>query len=425
MVHSNDFDCDVAIIGGGPSGSTAATVLARNGLRATVFEREKFPRFHIGESLLPFGRDLLRELGLEDKVDSFGWLRKYGAVFTTNEGEIEQRFDFPEYFGTCHEHAWEVDRATFDDLLLRHAQDQGADIREEHHIRNVDLSDEGSTLTVVGPDGKEFPWRARWVIDASGQASFLAKRLGLRETIPDLRKVALYSHYRGAKRREGRDEGHITLVFGHHCWFWAIPLSDDTLSIGCVTDRDNWSGGTPEEFLDSRIESCPYLRGVLADAERTRKVHTASAFSFQATQYVGPGWMLAGDSAAFLDPIFSTGVQIAMESAALAANQLATRLKAGGPLRAEMFRGYERRVRGWTKTAFRMIRAFYHPKFQVLFFNPRRRPVRHMAPFFAGQFDLSLTSRFYLRLFYFLLKVLEHRAIVEDPRPKEACVHHA
>ncbi|MEM7261581.1 MAG: NAD(P)/FAD-dependent oxidoreductase [Planctomycetota bacterium] len=422
--NSDRFDSDVAIIGGGPAGSTAATVLAREGLRATVFEREKFPRFHVGESLLPFNRDLMRKLGLDEKIDQFGWVRKYGAYFVTNDGELEHSFHFEDYFDEGRHHAWEVERAEFDDLLLKNAAEHGAEVCEEHHIRGVDLSEEGSTLNVVGPDGFERPHRTRWVIDASGQASFLAKRLGIRRTIPDLKKVALYAHYKGARRREGKEEGHITLAFGDRCWFWAIPLRNDIVSIGCVTDRDQWEGGTPEEFLEEKLASSPYLSSIVENAERVRKVSTASAFSFQAESYVGPGWMLAGDSAAFLDPIFSTGVQIAMESGALAADMLAKRLRSGFPLRADLFNSYERRVRRWTHTCFRMIRAFYHPKFQLLFFNPRRRPVRHMAPFFAGQFEMGLQSRFYFQFFFALLKMLEHREFLEDPRPATAALYH-
>ncbi len=421
---AESFDCDVAIIGGGPAGSTAAMVLAREGLRATVFEREKFPRFHVGESLLPFNRDLLRRLDLDDKVDQFGWVRKYGAFFVTNDGGLQHQFDFDEYFKSPHDHAWEVERAEFDDMLLRHAEESGADVREEHHIRAVNLAANGSTLTVVGPDGKEFPWRARWVIDASGQASFLAKKLGIRKNIPDLRKVALYSHYKGAKRREGKHEGHITLTFGEQRWFWSIPLRDDIMSVGCVVDRDRWESGTAEEMLDECVASSPYLSDVLENAERVRKVHTASAFSFQAKSYVGDGWMLAGDSAAFLDPIFSTGVQIGMESGEMAALMLAKRIKAGKPLRPEMFKSYEKKLRKWTDTCFKIIRAYYHPQFQPLFFSPKQRPVKHMAPFFAGQFNLGFRSRFFFGLFFFLLRMLERRQFIPDPRPEGATAHH-
>lgn len=418
-------DCDVAIIGGGPSGSTAAYVLAKAGYHATVIEKEHFPRFHVGESLLPFNRDLLARLDLADKVDDRAFLQKNGAHFMTYDGNCEHNLYFDAYFKDPHDYAWQVERSEWDELLLRHAQEAGADVREGHTVRRAVFKAGHNRLEVRDPDGNDHELTAKWVIDASGQSSFVAKQLGMRKPFDDLKKVALFSHYKGATRRDGREEGNIGLIFGDRCWFWYIPLRDNTVSIGCVTNRDRWeSGTTAEQFMQQQIDNSPYIKKCVAGAERVRKVHTASAFSFQADQYVGDGWVLTGDSAAFLDPIFSTGVMIAMESGELAAQTLVKRLQAGGAIEPAHFRQYEKKLRKWTDTCFGVIRAFYHPSFASLFFNPKPRYQRAMAPFFAGDFNLGFKARLYFKFFFWVLKANARWDFVKDARPAESATYH-
>ncbi len=417
--------CDVAIIGGGPAGATAAYVLAKKGHEVVVLEREKFPRFHIGESLLPFQQDLIDRLGLREKIDAISFQRKNGAHFVSNDGSFSNTLRFEDFLSSPRNVAWEVERAEFDDMLLRHAEEGGAEVREEQKVMGCDFSDDGNVLTIRGRDGEESQVRSRWVIDASGQNSFLGKTLGLRRPVPDLKKVALFSHYQGATRRSGKEDGDITLVMGNRCWFWMIPLRNNVTSVGCVTDRSRWASDvSAEDFLAEQIRLSPFVSEILASSEQTEKVRTASSFSYGSSRYVGKGWMMAGDAAAFLDPVFSTGVLIAMRSGELAASQLSKRLMTGRPLKPSHFRSYERSLRGWTEGYFRLIRAFYNPGFAGIFFNPKPGYQAIVAPFFLGKFELKMKEKLFLRLFYLLIRMNRKWNFSPDPRPPEYAIYH-
>ena len=419
---------DVAVIGGGPAGSTAATVLARRGLRTVLFERERFPRFHIGESLLPLNQDLFDQLGLSELLKEQKFVLKYGAQFVSNDGGVERAFDF--FQGGLGEEAfaYEVERETFDHLLLKHAQKQGAEVREGTHVLEVETSAEKPCRLRVRADGVDATVEAKAVIDASGQSSLLAKIHDLRVKHPSHQKIAIFTRYKGGVRRDGRKEGNIDIVLGKGCWFWIIPLRDDILSVGAVANISDWKAADlpPEQFYEKCVQSSPYVLSRVTPGVRTGEYYTASNYSYSSSRFAGDGFLLAGDAAEFLDPIFSTGVILAMRSGERAGREMADAIRAGGPLRGERFSDYEKSFKRWTRNHFAMIDAFYAPGFGNVFLTPKNTfgMVKAVIGLLAGRSDPGWLDRFRLRLFYGLIQLNNKFKFMPDPRPAESAVPH-
>ncbi|HEV8245530.1 MAG TPA: NAD(P)/FAD-dependent oxidoreductase [Polyangiaceae bacterium] len=361
---------DVIVIGGGPSGATVAARLRQAGRSVVLFERERFPRFHIGESLLPCSMPLFEELGVAPALARANFLPKHAAEFVTADGKISRRYAFADGLVPGPASAYEVDRSEFDKVLLDHAAEQGATVEQETQVVKFDCDRQrGVSATVRGPDGDR-EVSAELLIDATGQNSLLAGRLGLREMDPGLKNFTVFSHFDGAVRHSGVREGDITIVLVPEGWWWLIPLRGNRTSVGLVAPSRMLKGRKPDEaYLLERIAATPYLAERLAAAERVAPVRSVSDYSYVSRRLVGDRWLMVGDAGAFIDPVFSTGVYLGMCSAFRAADSV-TRAFERRDFSAAMFRDYERFVRRIVKRYRAFVKGFYQPEFAEVLMQP-------------------------------------------------------
>ncbi len=376
-----------------------------------LFERDAFPRFHIGESLLASANDVLKAIGVDDAIRSARFPEKWGATFLSADGGVERYADFSVARGVPVPQTWQVPRETFDDLLLRHAASSGAEVRERHRVTDIVFHADGVTATVqaVG-GGKPFAVRAQGVIDASGRGGLLSRKFNLRIDEPRLANIAVFAHYSGVPRKEGRRAGDIRLVARPDLgWFWLIPISNELMSVGVVLPRGasaRFREIEPAALLDSAIAETPAVARLLQAARREWPVRVEKDFSFASRAYAGDRWALAGDSGSFLDPIFSTGVAIALESGLEAAQAMDEGL-AAADLSAGRFRVFARRQRQRYRSFRRFVIAFYTPEFRDLFFNdePPRRVFASVVTIFAGYWRPDLATRAWVAVFFLLVRL--------------------
>ena len=374
---SDSFDqtYDVVVIGGGPAGATVAALVAERGYRVLVVERAKFPRFHIGESLMPETYWVFDRLGLLPKLRESDFVRKYSVQFVTAGGRDSAPFFFEDRKPHECSVTWQVDRASFDQMMLDHAAERGATVWQETNVTDVilepsdtdDLPRARGVVVQRKDDAEPVRIGARVVVDATGMNALLSKRLGIRRLDPNLKKASVFSHYRGCYREPGKNGG-ATLVLStkqNDGWFWYIPLRDDVTSIGVVADIDRLikgRPGTPEEILNEEIANCPGLQERMKGAERCGPVHVLSDFSYRATRCAGDGWVLVGDAFGFLDPMYSSGVFLALKSGEMAADAILDGFGRNDLSAAQLSRWGDELSHGMHVVR-KLVYAFYTPTF--------------------------------------------------------------
>ena len=366
--------CDVLVIGGGPAGATAATLLAERGHHVTLLEKAHHPRFHIGESLLPANLPLLEKLGVADAVKAIG-MEKWGAEFVSPWHAHRQRFEFADAWDKSMPMSYQVRRAEFDEILIRNAAAKNATVIEGCQVQDVAfLPDaQGALVQARHDDGRVESWHARFVLDASGRDTFLGTRLKAKQRNKKHNSTAIYAHFSGALRNAGKNEGDISIFWFEHGWFWFIPLTDGMTSVGAVT----WPyylktrGKKPlDVFFKETIALCPQLVERLEPAQLESAVEATGNFSYECDRTHGDNYLLLGDAYTFIDPVFSSGVMLAMQSAFIGADAVDTCLR-DPKLAAAALKKFDRSLRGAPKVFSWFIYRVTNPTMRDMFMDPR------------------------------------------------------
>ncbi|MCA1660113.1 MAG: tryptophan 7-halogenase, partial [Verrucomicrobiaceae bacterium] len=390
---------DVAVIGGGPAGSTAAALLALHGRRVVVLERAKFPRFHIGESLLPFSMKAFARLGLHEKLLRAGFIEKFGGAMYSACSSEGVKFYFEEGFRSQTDRSYQVTRAEFDKILLDHASEKGAEVREQTAVESIEIAEEEVRLLLSSGE----VIRAKYLIDASGRNSLISSKFKLKKSYEHLQKFSVFAHFEGVVREEGRDGTLTKMVRALDRWFWVIPLKDGRTSVGVVLDAATFKRAqlSPEEFLAGAISEQTVLMEMMENAERVSPVSTAADFSYRNSRLTGDRWMLAGDAAGFIDPVFSSGVFLAVLAGEQCADVLHDVLDHPARKR-RLFRGYEKNINRAMDVYLRFVDAWYTKEFMEVFLHPQ--DILQIPPavnaVLGGNAGTSFAIKWRMTLFY-------------------------
>lgn len=358
---------DAIVIGAGPAGSTASALLAERGRKVLVLEKEKFPRYSIGESLMPFCWFTLNRLGVLAEMEKIAFVKKHSVQFVTPDGRQSQPFYFFQHYDHPSAVTWQVERADFDLMLLENARRKGAEVRELTSVREVLKDESGRVIGVEAraPDGVNFQVFAPITIDCSGRDQVATARAAWRIKDPQLNKLAIWTYYRGARRDPGIDEGNTTVAYVHgRGWFWYIPMRDDVVSVGIVADKEYLfsDGKDPAAILAREIGRNAWIAEHLASGRQFGAYRVTSEFSYRSRYCAADGLVLAGDAFAFLDPVFSSGVYLALKSGEMAADAVDAAL-AAGDVSGERFTEYGERLCHGIENMRKLVYAFYDKDF--------------------------------------------------------------
>jgi flavin-dependent dehydrogenase len=361
------------VVGGGPAGSTIATLLAGRGREVVLLEKSRHPRFHIGESLLPLNMPLFDELGVAEEIRRIG-MPKFGAEFVSPWHDHVTRFEFADAWDKSFPSAYQVRRSEFDEILFRNAERRGAKAIEGCRVRDVEFDPDGVTVAATAEDGAERRWRARFLVDATGRDTLLASRFQIKRKNEKHNSSAIFGHFTGVRRHEGIAEGDITIFWFDHGWFWLIPLADGTTSVGavCWTYYMKSRKVPPEQFLLDTIAMCPKLADRLRDAKLASPATATGNYSYAAERATGRNYLMIGDAFAFIDPVFSSGVYFAMHTGFEGARTVETCLERPREA-ARAMRAFDATTRRGLDLFSWFIYRVTNPAMRELFMRPTNR----------------------------------------------------
>jgi flavin-dependent dehydrogenase len=404
---------DVVIVGGGPAGSTAGTLLAKHGWNVAIFEKEKFPRFKIGESLLPGSLRTFERMGVKEKIDQADVIVKHGGKIISACGTRSNRFLFCDAFRCKYPTAYQVERSMFDQLLLDHAAETGCSVSQGTNVTDVVFAPDG-VIVCAG----DRAIRARYLIDCSGRNSLVGSRFKLRQNYPQLRKFSLFAHFEGVEREPGIDGTLTQMIRGKDRWIWMIPITTKKTSIGVVLDAQTFRQMrlAPEAAFNRILQENPKVIEQMPRARRVTEVYATGDFSFRNKRFTGERWVLAGDAAGFIDPVWSSGVFVAILSGEKAADML-DRVLRQSERRAVEFARYERQLHRVMDLYLKFVTSWYTQEFAEVFFHPQRffQLVPAVNTVLAGSEKQLPEVRWRLWIFHFLV-FLQKRFSMIAPR---------
>lgn len=408
--------CDVMVIGGGPGGAATAAFLAMAGIDTVLVEKDRHPRFHIGESLLPHTLPILEELGVLDRVDKIG-VFKGGAEFVNHDGTQDAVFSFDRALLKGPSHAYQVRRSEFDHLLFQRAGECGAVTLEETEASILSFEDDAALVRTVSAEGETTDWQTRFLVDASGRSTITSKLLEQKRPDPHNTSAAIFGHFRGVPRHDGVRGGNIRIHLTNPGWMWQIPLRDDITSIGFVApgaylkDRT----GTIEQVFNQHCARHAHLSDLIAGAIRDEPLRATGNFSYRSTDATGPRHIKVGDAYGFIDPVFSTGVHLALNSAREAAQTIRTCLKDRGKRKA-LLAAYDRRIRRRLAYVSWFIYKINDPSFRDMMLHPQNilGVEQAVISLLAGDFRWDPRLRARIALF----KMFRYVTELGGPRPK-------
>ena len=380
-ISKDNEPCDVIVIGGGPCGATASALLAENGQRVILLEKAKFPRYHVGESLMPFCYFTLKRLGVLGEMEKHAFVKKHSVQFVSKDGKISDPFYFFQHLDHPAATTWQVERSVFDNMLLRNAEAKGVDVREETEVRGFVY--EGDRVTGVKAktkNGEEYTVNATVTLDCTGRDALFLRKKSWRKRDPKLNKIAIWTLYRNAKRDEGLDEGATTVAYvDGRGWFWNIPLRNNIVSSGIVAERDYLyrDSRDPREIYEREIEENSWIKEHLGEGEQFGEYWVTGEYSYRGEHCASNGLVMAGDAFAFLDPVFSSGVFLARKSGEMGADAIGDALEQGD-VSVEQFSSYGEKLCQMIEVMRKIVYAFYDEDFcfgELIKRNEQIRPM--------------------------------------------------